>query len=88
MKTLNVVAENLQDADGFYVDNKADLLAVINANRGGIEIYNMGDLAIDNEVAEALTLYTASGVTFSNPIEIKLPVMLLSIRPHLPALSL
>lgn len=71
MKTLNVVAENLQDADGFYVDNKADLLAVINANRGGIEIYNMGDLAIDNEVAEALTLYTASGVTFSNPIEIK-----------------
>lgn len=71
MKTLNVAAKNLQDANGYYVDNKADLLEVINNNRGGIDIYNMGDLAIDNDIAKALALYTASGVTFANPIAIK-----------------
>lgn len=71
MKALNVAAKNLQDANGYYVDNKADLLEVINNNRGGIDIYNMGDLAIDNDIAKALALYTASGVTFANPIAIK-----------------
>lgn len=71
MKALNVAAKNLQDANGYFVDNKTDLLAVINANRGGIEVFNMGDLAIDNEIAKALTLYTAAGVKFANPIEVK-----------------
>lgn len=71
MKALSVAAKNLQDANGYFVDNKTDLLAVINANRGGIEVFNMGDLAIDNEIAKALTLYTAAGVKFANPIEVK-----------------
>lgn len=70
MKALNVAKTNLQDANGFYVDNKTDLLNVINANRGAISIYNMGDLAIDKDVASALNLYSAAGVTFANPIDV------------------
>lgn len=70
MKSLIVAANNLQDANGFYVDNKTDLLSVINANRGAISIYNMGDLAIDKDVANALNLYSAAGVTFANPIDV------------------
>lgn len=71
MKTLNVKKDNLQDADGFYVDNKADLLRVINSNRGAIEIYNFGDLAIDDDIATAIAEYTGAGVTFNNPIALK-----------------
>lgn len=70
MKALNVAKTNLVDANGFYVDNKTDLLNVINANRGAISIYNMGDLAIDKDVANALNLYSAAGVTFANPIDV------------------
>lgn len=70
MKALNVAKTNLQNANGFYVDNKTDLLNVINANRGAISIYNMGDLAIDKDVANALNLYSAAGVTFANPIDV------------------
>lgn len=71
MKALTVKKENLVDAAGFYVDNKADLLNVINSNRGAIMIYNFGDLAIDDEIAKAITEYTGAGITFSNPIALK-----------------
>lgn len=71
MKALVVAANNLQDANGFYVDNKTDLLNVVNANRGDIEIYNSGDLYIDNDIINAIALYTAGKVEFANPIAIK-----------------
>ena len=71
MKALNVKKDNLQDKKGFYVDNKADLLRVINSNRGAIEIYNFGDLAIDDDIATAIAEYTGAGVTFKNPIALK-----------------
>lgn len=71
MKTLIVAAENLQNGNGYFVDNKADLLKVLNENRGEVKVYNMGDLAIDDEIAKAMTLYTAAKVWFANPIEVK-----------------
>lgn len=71
MKALNVKKDNLQDAKGFYVDNKEDLLRVINSNRGAIDIHNFGDLAIDDDIATAIAEYTGAGVTFNNPIALK-----------------
>ena len=71
MKALVVGKENLDDLESFYVDNKADLLNVINNNLGEISIYNFGDLAIDDEIAEAITEYTGTGITFDNAISVK-----------------
>lgn len=71
MKALVVEKENLDDLESFYVDNKADLLNVINNNLGAISIYNFGDLAIDDEIAKAITEYTGTGITFDNAISVK-----------------
>lgn len=70
MKTLAIVEKNLQDANGYFVDNKKDLLNIINSNTGNIKIHNSGDLALDKEVIDAIALYTAGDITFANPIEI------------------
>lgn len=54
-----------------YIDNKADLVSAIKQARTGITVSNLGELAIDADVATALE--KAKGVvTFKNPIAIKI----------------
>lgn len=71
MKTLNIKEENLSEKGGYYVDSKAAMLELLDANLGDIKVHNSGDWAIDAEVVEAIVEYTGANITFSNPIEIK-----------------
>ena len=70
-KAISVKAENLKDAEGYYIDNKEALEELINVSRGNIKVYNFGEFAIDAEVAELIAEYTGGVVTFTNPINIK-----------------
>ena len=70
-KAISVKAENLKDADGYYIDNKEALEDLINVSRGNIKVYNFGEFAVDAEVAELIAEYTGGVVTFTNPIAIK-----------------
>ena len=71
VKPLNIAQANLQDADGFYVNTNADLLNVLNSQTGAIQIYNIGNVKIDNSIASALASYSGADVTFANAIDIE-----------------
>lgn len=70
-KVLNVKAENLQDAGGFYVDSNEELLKVLDNERGNISFYNSGDVELNDEIINVLNSYNAGSITFSNPISVK-----------------
>lgn len=70
LKVLDVKKENLQDAGGFYVDSNAELINVLDSERGDIKIYNTGDVKVNDQVIELLNSYYAGEVTFANPIDI------------------
>ena len=71
MKTLNIKEENLSENTGYYVDSKAAMLELLDANLGDIKVHNSGDWAIDAEIVEAIIDYTGANIEFSNPITIK-----------------
>jgi len=71
MKTLSITEDDLQENSGYYIDNNKDLIALINANLGTIDVHNTGDTYIDAEVVAAIKEYTGTHVNFSNVIEIK-----------------
>ena len=71
MKTLNIKEENLSENSGYYVDSKAAMLELLDANLGDIKVHNSGDWAIDAEIVEAIIDYTGANIEFSNPITIK-----------------
>jgi len=71
IKNIEITEDNLVENSGYYVDNKADLMALLDNDLGDIKIHNSGDLYIDEDIVEAINEYTGAGVSFSNPIEIK-----------------
>lgn len=60
--------ENLGNA--YYVGSYDDMIALINTVNGDFSVYNLGDWAIDANMADALTK-SDSYVTFLQPITIK-----------------
>lgn len=70
-KVLDVKANNLQDAGGFYVDNNEELLEVLDNERGDISFYNASGVTLNDDVISVLNSYNAGAITFSNPISIE-----------------
>lgn len=70
-KVLDVKANNLQDAGGFYVDNNEELLEVLDNERGDISFYNASGVTLNDDVIAVLNSYNAGAITFSNPISIE-----------------
>ena len=70
-KVLDVKANNLQDAGGFYVDNNEELLEVLDNERGDISFYNASGVTLNDDVISVLNSYNAGSITFSNPISIE-----------------
>lgn len=70
MKVLDVKAENLREAGGYYVSTNEELLNVLAVQRGDIKIYNADDVKLDDEIINYINKDYAGQITFANPISI------------------
>lgn len=70
-KSYSIESSKFEDlGNAYYVGSYDDMIALINTVNGKFSVYNLGDWAIDANMADALTR-SDSYVTFLQPITIK-----------------